>query len=55
MVWDWNFYSERVGAWAYPISVFGRNMPQRVDSAFLDEDKGVAVFMQDKRYSINDK
>lgn len=50
MVWDWNFFSQRVGAWAYPISVFGRRMPQRVDSAYLDENGGNAIFLQNTKF-----
>lgn len=50
MVWDWNFYSERVGAWAYPIDVFGRNMPQRVDGAYLQEDKKNVIFFKNDMF-----
>ncbi|XP_045167414.2 stromelysin-1-like [Mercenaria mercenaria] len=50
MVWDWNFYSERVGAWAYPIDVFGRNMPQRVDGAYLENDKRNVIFFKNHKF-----
>lgn len=50
MVWDWNFYSERVGAWAYPIDVFGRNMPQRVDGAYLQQDKKTVIFFKNDMF-----
>lgn len=50
MVWDWNFYSERVGAWAYPIDVFGRNMPQRVNGAYLQADGRNVIFFKNDRF-----
>jgi hypothetical protein len=56
MVWDWNFYTQRVGAWAYPIDVFGRNMPQRVDGAHLQKSKrNVIFFKTDKFYNFDIK
>ena len=50
MVWDWNFFSQRVGAWAYPIDVFGRNMPQRVDGAHLQKDKSNVIFFKNDAF-----
>ncbi|KAH3721423.1 collagenase 3-like [Dreissena polymorpha] len=54
MVWDWNFGSDRVGAWAYPIDVFGRNMPQQVDAAYLDttisSSNPSVIFIKGKEY-----
>jgi len=45
MVWDWNVDRGRVGAWAYPIDAFGRNMPQRMDAAYLDS-REYAIFIK---------
>lgn len=53
MVWDWNFFSERVGAWAYPIEVFGRRMPLRVDSAFLQDNENALFLKGDKFYKFS--
>lgn len=52
MVWDWNLYSERVGAWAYPINVFGRNMPEKVDGAYLEGSSrdGNVIFFKGERF-----
>jgi len=53
MVWDWNFYSERVGAWAYPIEVFGRTMPLRTDSAYLNNDNEAMFIKGDQMYKFS--
>lgn len=50
MVWDWNFISDRVGAWAYPINVYGRNMPERVDGAILDSTEENVLFFKNDNY-----
>ncbi|KAL4222278.1 peptidase M10A [Mactra antiquata] len=54
MVWDWNLYSERVGAWAFPISSFGQTMPHQVDAAYYDRrDDIVKFFKGDKYYNFS--